>query len=226
MSPSLSRTGRDLITRAGTGALRGGLDQLVRRNLRGIWVRGVLPTGSAVWASNHHSWWDFFVAAAALRTAGRTDVDVLMQAENIGNRNLFHRAGVIGTDEIRLAVRTLRKGRVVVIFPEGELRAVGDLGATKPGAAWLARSSGATLQLVATRVVLRSHQAPEAYLDIVALDHDLSPEYEAAHREHLQRLDRDLQLAGPSEPPIGFRNVVTGLRNWDERFSTLRAREP
>lgn len=226
MRPSLSRTGRDLITRAGTGALRGGLDQLVRRNLRGIWVRGVLPIGPAVWASNHHSWWDFFVAAAALRTAGRTDVDVLMQADNIGNRNLFHSAGVIGTDEIRLAVKTLRRGRVVVIFPEGELRAVGDLGVTKPGAAWLARASGASLQLVATRVVLRSHQAPEAYLDIVAPGLDLPPEYESAHREHLQRLDRDLALAGPSEPPSGFRNVVTGIRNWDERFSTLRAREP
>ena len=76
------------VRRAVTGSaqtlLRGGLDQLVRRNLRGVWVQGVLPTGSCVWAANHHSWWDFFVAAAALRDAGRLDVGVLMDAGNIG----------------------------------------------------------------------------------------------------------------------------------------------
>ncbi len=224
MRPSPGNPAHDLLIRAGTGALRTGLDQLVRRNLRGVWVRGAMPTGPAVWASNHHSWWDYFVAASALQTADRTDLDVVMKSENIGNKKLFDRAGVIGTHEIRKALHALTAGRVIVIFPEGELRAPTTLGPTQPGAQWLARNSGSPLFVVATRVVLRGHQAAEAYLDVKEWHDSNSRTYEETHREHLQQLDLALMDANPIEPLIGFRRVVSGVRNWDERFGTLRAR--
>ena len=132
-------------------------------------MRGELPTHAAIWAANHHSWWDYFVARAALRAAGRTDVGVLMDPTNIPSRKLFGWAGAVGSDRLRTAAELTLSGGVLAIFPEGQLRAPGPLGAVRPGAAWLARRTGATPLAVATRVVLRGHQAPEAYLDIVTV---------------------------------------------------------
>jgi len=193
------------------------LDQLVRRNLRGVWVRGELPTRAAIWAANHHSWWDYFVARAALRAAGRTDVGVLMDPANIPSRKLFGWAGAVGSDRLRTAAELTLSGGVLAIFPEGQLRAPGPLGAVRPGAAWLARRTGATPLAVATRVVLRGHQAPEAYLDIVPVPAAAGlPEVLAGR---LADLDRTLAEADPAHPLPGYRQVVPGVRSWSERIS-------
>ncbi|MEJ7650473.1 MAG: 1-acyl-sn-glycerol-3-phosphate acyltransferase [Nakamurella sp.] len=207
---------------AGAGTvLRGGIDQLVRRNLRGVFLDGELPAGSCVWAANHHSWWDFFAAAAALRAAGRHDVGVLMDAENVGRQSLFRQVGVVGTDRLRTAAEMLGDGWVLVVFPEGELRAPGPLGDIRPGARWLADRSGADLRTVATRVVLRGQQAPEAYLRLsgaLASADDVAIVLDA----DLRALDRSLATADPMQPLPGFRSVVTGVRSWQERFGVLR----
>lgn len=204
------------------GAARGGLDQLVRRNLRTVRVRGVLPVGPCVWAANHHSWWDFFVAAAALRAAGRQDIGVLMDADNLGRRSLFEKVGVVGTDRLRSAVDLLRAGSVLVVFPEGELRPAGPIGPLHPGARWLADRSGAELRAVATRVVLRGQQAPEAYLDVTAA---LGPDDDLAVILDTAVTDLDLALASsdPMQPLPGFRQTVSGVRSWQERVGALRS---
>ena len=193
------------------------LDRLVRRNLRGVWVRGDLPAGPAVWAANHHSWWDFFVAQAALRAAGRADVGVLMDSANIGSRRVFGWAGAVGSDRLRAALDVPRSGGVLVVFPEGELRACGPLGPVHPGAAWFARRTDAPLLAVATRVVLRGQQAPEAYLDLapVASAARLAP----VLAERLAELDGEVSGADPAHPIPGFRQVVRGVRSWSERIS-------
>lgn len=201
--------------------LRGGIDQLVRRNLRGVWVDGELPTGACVWTANHHSWWDFFAAAAALRDAGRRDVGVLMEAANVGRRALFRQVGVVGTHQLRTAAEMLAEGAVLVVFPEGELRPPGALGPVRGGARWLADRSGAELRAVATRVVLRGQQAPEAYLrvsDPLAKSQDVAAVLSGAVRS----LDAALSEADPMEPLSAFRKVVPGVRSWQERFGALR----
>lgn len=202
-------------------ALRGGIDQLVRRNLRGVWAAGELPSGACVWAANHHSWWDFFAAAAALRSSGRRDVGVLMQAGNVGRQALFRQVGVVGTDRLRTAVAMLRDGLVLVVFPEGDLRPPGPVGPVRPGARWLADASGASLRAVATRVVLRGQQAPEAYL---RLSEPLIPtdDVETVLAHEVRALDDALTSADPMEPLAGFRSVVPGVRSWQERFGALR----
>jgi hypothetical protein len=202
---------RNLVERGTGAALRAGLDQLVRRNLRGVWVRGDLPLGGAVWATNHHSWWEFFVAASALRTTGRSDVGVLMDPANMGSRSLFGTIGVVGTDALRSALDLLRSGVVLVVFPEGELRAPGPLGPTRRGARWLADHAGVPLLPVATRVVLRGHQAAEAYVDVGRPEAD-----DLAAR--LAELDREIATADPNVALPGFRPVITGVRSWHERF--------
>ena len=203
------------------GALRGGIDQLVRRNLRGVWVDGELPSRGCVWASNHHSWWDFFAAAAALRAVGRRDVGVLMDAANVGRQSLFQQVGVVGTDQLRTAVEMLRDGVVLVVFPEGVLLPPGPLGTVRPGARWLADRSGAELRAVATRVVLRGQQAPEGYLRLsapLAPADDLGQVLGGA----VAGVDAVLAAADPMAPLPGFRPVVPGVRSWQERFSALR----
>lgn len=193
------------------------LDQLVRRNLRGVWVRGELPAGPAIWAANHHSWWDFFVARAAVRSIGRTDIGVLMDPANIGSRRMFGWAGAVGTDRLRAALDVLRSGGVLVLFPEGELRAPGPLGPVRPGAAWLAHRAGAPTRAVVTRVVLRGHQAPEAYLDISPVP--VVAELAGVLAGRIEAVDAELAGADPSHPVPGYRPVVKGVRSWSERMS-------
>ncbi len=214
---------RAALNSAGELALGVALDQLVRSNLRGIWVRGDLPTGSAVWTTNHHTWWDFFAAAGALRATGRKDVAVLVDAATMSRPGALRLAGVILTTQLRTALARLSGGGVLVVFPEGELRPAGPVGPARPGARWLADRSGAPLIVVATRVLLRGNQAAEAYLDI-------APAVGAGDDPHallsaaVGRLDAELAGADPMMPLPGFRQVVRGVRSWHERFGGAMVR--
>lgn len=216
-----TRTAADRRARPGSvdriaGSVVGlGLDQLVRRNLRGVWVRGRLPTGGAVWASNHHGWWDYFAARSALRAAGRRDVGVVMEPANIGSRKAFGWAGAVGTDRLRDAVELLSFGGVLVIFPEARLRPVGPVGPVQPGAEWLAQRAGARLLVVATRVVLRGHQSPEAYL---WLSRPVAGDLGQSLTDRVAELDAELADAPPTEPLPGFELAVPGVQSWSERI--------
>ena len=204
------------------------MEKLVQRNLRGVWVRGELPTGAAIWVSNHHSWWDYFVAAVALRSIGRSDTWVLVHPDNVGNDRLFRSAGAIPSPELRHAAATVSSGGVLVVFVEGRLRSAGPVVSVKPGAAWLARRSGAPVVTVATRVVLRGHQAPEAYLDIAprhATDGgNASTLGDLTLGRLVAGLDREILGADPELPVPGFRQVTRGVRSWHERFGGTMVR--
>ncbi len=192
------------------------LDQLVLRHLRGVSVRGTVPGGAAVWAANHHSWWDYFAGLAALRAAGRGDVGVLMDPANIGSRTAFGWAGAIGTDRLRTAQGLLSAGGVLVLFPEGSLRTAGPLGPIRPGAGWLAERTGTPLLAAATRVVMRGHQAPEAYIDLTPV-----PDAGGLARTlsgTLNALDAALADGDPEQPLPGYRQLVRGARSWSERI--------
>jgi 1-acyl-sn-glycerol-3-phosphate acyltransferase len=197
-------------------ALSAGLAQLVRRGLRGVWVRGALPPSAVVWAANHHSWWDGFVAASVLQEQHRPAA-LLMDGGNLGDFRFLRSVGVISAERPREALRALREGRVLVIFPEGELRPPGPLHATARGAEWLGRQAPAAVVPVAVRVVNRGHQYPEALVDI-------SPEVvpadlPAALAIRLQELDAAILSADPRLPVPGFRCAVRGRPSWDERIS-------
>jgi 1-acyl-sn-glycerol-3-phosphate acyltransferase len=204
-------------------ALRVGLDRLVRSDLRGVWLRGTLPVGPFVWAANHHSWWDPFVASAVLGRAGRTAC-LLMDQDNLASFRFARRLGVFGTREPRAGLGYLAAGRDLVVFPEGELRPAGPLGPLANGAAWFATQAGVPLVAVAVRVAVRGHQAPDAYVSVatVAAEPDVAlwtkRLAEDLHRM-LSTLDDQFSQAHPREPLPGFRSVVTGKRSWDERIA-------
>lgn len=192
-------------------------DQLVRGGLRGIWLRGTIPSGGALWAANHHSWWDGFVANAILRHAGHQP-SLVMDADNLHKFSFLKDLGALPADQPRTALAALRAGRTVIIFPEAELRAAGPLGPLAPGAAWLAGRSGAPLVLAATRIVLRGHQKPEAYVDV-----SLSADGDVA--DHLARRLRDLDVElaenDPRQTLPDFDLVVPGRGSWDERITRV-----
>jgi 1-acyl-sn-glycerol-3-phosphate acyltransferase len=197
-----------------------GFEQLVRRGLRGVWLRGQLPPGGCVWAANHHSWWDGFLAAAVLRRQHRPAA-LLMDGANLSEYRFFATLGVISTGRPREALQSLRQGRVLVIYPEAELRPAGRLGELAPGAAWLARRAPAPLLPVAVRVAARGHQYAEALIDIgPACPPDRLP-IELAER--LADLDASLAGADPRQPLPGFVQVVEGRRSWDERIDRWSA---
>lgn len=198
-----------------TPALRFGFEQLVRGGLRGVWVRGTVLDGSFVWAANHHSWWDAFVANVVLRSADR-DAALLMDAENLQKFSFLRRSGAIPADQPRAALSALRGGRTLVIFPEGELRSPGAVGAVAPGAAWLARQAAVPLVCAATRVVLRGQQSPEAYVDLTMTQEEGDLQQALARR--VAALDGELAASDPSVPLPGFTCVMTGRSSWDERI--------
>ncbi|HST48025.1 lysophospholipid acyltransferase family protein [Jatrophihabitans sp.] len=196
-------------------ALSAGFDQLVRRGLRGVWVRGQLPAGGCIWAANHHSWWDGFLASAVLGRLHRRAA-LLMDGDNLGDYRFLAPVGVIPVDRPRRALQALRQGRVLVIYPEAELRPAGPLGELAPGAAWLARRAPAPVLPVAVRVVARGHQYPEALIDIGPACPPDRLRAELADR--LAGLDAALAAGDPREPVPGFVRLIAGRPSWDERI--------
>jgi 1-acyl-sn-glycerol-3-phosphate acyltransferase len=209
--------------------LRHGFGAMARRGLRGVWLRGELPAGPFVWAANHHSWWDPFVAEVVLRSAGRRGC-LIMQAENLRRFGFARRLGVFGTDEPRRGLDLLAAGRVLVIYPEGELRPAGPLGPIADGAAWYARRADVPLCAVATRGLLRGQEAPEAYLSIatVTVDgpvdgpiRDLTRRLGDELGRLLSALDDSNSVEDPRAPLPGYRLVLPGRRSHDERIEAL-----
>jgi 1-acyl-sn-glycerol-3-phosphate acyltransferase len=179
-------------------------------------VRGSLPRGPVVWAGNHHSWWDGFAAASVLRAADREPA-LLMDGDNLGDYGFLRRAGVIPATAPRAALDALREDRVLIVFPEGELRPAGPLGPLLPGAEWLARRAPAALVAVALRVANRGHQWAEIYLDLSVVP--IGTSLAEAMGAGLARLDADLLASDPREPLPGFLLTVPGKSSWDERIT-------
>jgi len=193
-----------------------GLTQLVRRGLRGVWVRGEVPVSAAIWAANHHSWWDGFIAAALLREWDR-QAALLMAGNNLDAFAFLRSLGVISAGRPRQALQILRDGRILVVFPEGELYPPGPLRALARGAAWLGDRAPAAVVPVAVRVTSRGHQYPEAFVDIAP---EVTPaDLSAALSARLSGLDAALLQASPREPLPGFRCVISGRTSWDERIA-------
>ncbi|AFZ68069.1 lysophospholipid acyltransferase family protein [Deinococcus peraridilitoris] len=185
----------------------------VRRDLRGVWLRGALPPGGAVLALNHHSWWDGYVLAEVCWTFGRRP-SVLMNDEQLARFAFFRALGVLGTRELRPAVRRARAGEWLWIFPEGRLTPGPAVVELQPGAAWLARAAGVPLVPVALRVVLRGHQHPEAYLRIGTPTADLT----RGLASELSLLDQELTGSDPEWPLAGYLQLTRGARDVPERL--------
>ncbi|MEU8002990.1 lysophospholipid acyltransferase family protein [Catellatospora sp. NPDC049111] len=210
--------------------LRHGFTYLVRRDLRGVWLRGGLPRGPFVWAANHHSWWDPFVASVVLERS-RHPACLLMQQDNLARYRFVRRVGVFGTAEPRTGLRHLADGRTLVIYPEGKLRPAGPPGPLSPGAAWYSRQARVPLYAVAVRVVLRGHTRPEAYVSCTEVtrrgsDGQVTERLAETLAADLSALDGQLAAAEPRRPLASFRRVLAGRRSVDEQIDTVQGAAP
>ncbi|MGN6172198.1 MAG: 1-acyl-sn-glycerol-3-phosphate acyltransferase, partial [Streptosporangiaceae bacterium] len=142
--PHAARGGRPVRPDARRAAMFAALRLTVRGGLAGVWVRGRLPVGPAVWAANHHSWWDPFIAGELLTGAGLRMV-LLADVANLRRYQFARHIGVVGTDELRTALAAVRSGAVLVVYPEGRLLPAGPPGPLAPGAAWSATRAPARL---------------------------------------------------------------------------------
>jgi hypothetical protein len=202
--------------------------QFVRRNLRGVWVRGHLLPGPTVWAANHHSWWDPFVGTAFSRSRGGRSA-VLMLQENLERFPFARAIGAFGTGEPREGLRYLDAGRHLIVYPEGELRPGGPPGDLAAGAAWFACAAKVPLYALASRTLLRGQQHPEAYLVFDRVDTGGSRS-EVTRRlgthlaKSLSELDELVAHTDPRQPLPGFTLAVAGRRSPEERIETLTRR--
>jgi len=94
-----------VMSRVSRPAMFAALRMTVRGGLAGVWVRGRLPAGPVVWAANHHSWWDPFIAGTLLSCAGRRMV-LLADVTNVHQYRFARGIGVVGPDELRTCLGT------------------------------------------------------------------------------------------------------------------------
>lgn len=200
----------------------------LRRRFRGVWRLGPhadLPPGGVLLAPNHHSWWDAYLVWLAVQRLGREAL-ALMDERQLDRFPFFRRVGAISDTELRTALRGLDEGKVLIVFPEGELRPPGVVGPLRPGAAFLARRAGVPLVPLAIRVALRGAPWPEAYLSI---GDPLPPGTtgDALRRrldELLGKVDTALREAHPEDVPhdavlwLGGRGGTRERRAWWERL--------
>ena len=127
-----------------------------------LFRRNHLPAGPLVVVSNHTSHAD---SAALVTTLGRDHRPVLFAAAadywltdwayTVAGSSLIGlwptRRGPEGAHDLHAAIPALRKGTVIIVYPEGTRGAGGELGTFKHGAFDLAADAGATILTVAVK---------------------------------------------------------------------------
>lgn len=176
----------------------------LNRDLHGVYAKGdwdgLSPRG-AILAANHHSWWDLYLAWFIGQKLGRP-LTGLVLPETLTKFPFFRGIGGISTTELREALRRLRRGELLIVFPEGEVRAAGHVGVLQPGLGFLALRAAVPVYPVAICAVMRGAQRPEVFIilgDTVAPD-----EVAGALNGLLEGLERELAQADPEKPLPGF----------------------
>src|SRR5688572_24255279 len=196
------------------------VSRMVRRRLRGVWTRGRPAHGPAVWAANHHSWWDPFVGTAVARELGVRSC-VLMLQDNLDRFRFARAIGAFGTAGLRRGLSYLDGGRVLLVYPEGRLMPPGRLGPLAEGAAWYALTARVPLYAVACRVVMRGNDSAEAYLSFREVPVALETRAQVTRRlagtldGELRSLDLSISAAEPRLPLDGFEQALAGRRSPD-----------
>lgn len=178
-------------------------------------LRGTLRDARVLLVPNHHSWWDGYVMGELCWQASRKPA-LLMLDRQLQKYPFLKSVGAISHLNLREALRSLKAGRPLILFPEGELRPAGPVKDLRPGVGWFAKHSGCEVIPVALRVVLRGHQHPEAY---IALGAPCAPEaVSEAINSLLAELDGALGVCDPETPLPGYRQIMRGVGSDSERM--------
>jgi len=190
----------------------------VQTGLRGVWVRGELPRGAFVLAANHHSWWDAYVLPVLLLHL-RREFSFVISDKRLSEFGFFRFMGGVAASRPRQALSALKRGDVLLVFPEGELSPSGSLRRLNEGAVWLAKKANVPIVPVATRVLLRGQEFPEAYADIGV---PMEPDGERL-KQVLEGMIAELDSAlhtSPAEAPLPrFVPEIRGRKSTHERMA-------
>lgn len=196
----------------------------LRRGLRGVWRAGEpprLPEGAFIMAPNHHSWWDVYLAWLVAERIGRPRI-ALMERAQLDRFPFFRHVGVLAHDEIRAALARVRHGEILIVFPEGELRASGATGPLHEGVAFFARHADVPVVPVAMRVTLRGASRPEAYVRFgtpLPPGDDLLVRIASGLDGLLDEIDDLLAATHPEDVPPGATRWLGGTASTRERTS-------
>ncbi|MBF6593318.1 MAG: 1-acyl-sn-glycerol-3-phosphate acyltransferase [Thermaceae bacterium] len=190
----------------------------VQTGLRGVWVRGALPGGAFVLAANHHSWWDAYVLPVLLLHL-RREFSVIMSDRRLGEFGFFRFVGGVAASRPRQALSALKRGEVVLVFPEGELSPSGSLRTLNEGAVWLAKKAGLPIVPVATSVLLRAQEFPEAYVDIGMPMEPDGEQLKQVLSGMIAGLDDILHTVPAEEWMPGFGLQISGRKSTHERMA-------
>gem|GEM_PF-747171 len=198
----------------------------VRRDLAGVWGDwpDPPPARGAIVIANHHSWWDGYIAWLLTQRAGRPFA-VLVDDVTLDRYPFFERLGALPRRALRAAVRRVRDGAWLFVFPEGELGASSRLAPFEPGAGVLSRLAQVPIQPLAWRVAVRAGQYPEVYVRAGA---PLAPGSTAAQQHAavaalLDRLDADMrETANPANALPGYTLWFAGRSSAHERAGRWR----
>ncbi len=199
----------------------------LRRGLAQIWLKAdwqQVPAGAVILAANHHSWWDVYLMWFVKEKLGRPMLG-FMREDTLLRFPFFRSIGAISRREVRTALRWLKRGQLMQIFPEGEMRYVGYVRTVQSGLEFLATKTQAPVQPLLLRVVVRSSEQPEAFIILGAAIHKEPQEMAAAFKVAINQLHDELETlladVHPEAVPPGFEPQLPKRQRFDERLRWL-----
>ena len=203
-------------------------------------ARAAVASSPILFVANHTSWWDGLVALYLSMRVLRVDAYALMNAGNLRRVPFFTRVGAFGADltdptdgarSIRYAAHLLDKpGRVVWVFPEGEERSPYEPLELKPGAAQIARVTGARgtrVVAVGIRYIFRGEEKPHLYISFEPVNGGAAParevnagvdEQRGAIAAALARIDESLRRRDDAGATLLVQSAPGFLARLAERF--------
>jgi 1-acyl-sn-glycerol-3-phosphate acyltransferase len=205
------------------------MNRSLRTGLYAVWQRGnwqALPKTGIIFAANHPSWWDMYLFWL-IRQKLQRRVSGMMREDTLATFPFFRSLGVIARGEVREALRRLKRGDILQIFPQGEMHQ-GGITKLHEGVAFLAEKSKAPVYPVALRLLVRGAQQPEAF---IVLGEPLM--FSGTRTEFLKTLqqrvnalleviDHTLQNTPPEAKPESFTNWLPQRKRFDERIKWLQ----
>jgi 1-acyl-sn-glycerol-3-phosphate acyltransferase len=220
---------RRLVERCIVFALPLIMNRSLKTGLYAVWHRGdwwALPKTGMIFAANHPSWWDLYLFWLIRQKLNRP-VSGMMREDTLATFPFFRPLGVIARSEVREALKRIKRGDVLQIFPQGEMHP-GLVTELHEGVAFFAEKSGAPVYPVALRLVVRGAQQPEAF---IVLGKPLV--FSGTRLEFLEQLkieinmllestDHIIQTTHPEAKPEGFSNWLAERKRFDERIKWLQ----
>jgi 1-acyl-sn-glycerol-3-phosphate acyltransferase len=205
------------------------MSRTLETGLYAVWQRGnwqALPGSGLIFASNHPSWWDLYLFWF-IRQKLKRPVSGMMREDTLQTFPFFRSLGVIAQSEIREALRRLKRGDILQIFPQGEMHQ-GGVATVQEGVAFLAEKSGVLVYPVALRLVVRGAQQPEAFillgepLQFVGTRTEFSEVLKEQINVLLETIDQTILETHPEATPEGFTNWLPEKKRFDERIKWLQ----